>query len=103
MIALLKSQTDGYEPLQQLVLIIARTLVDDTEAVEVECFEENGETTLNVRVASGDIGKIIGKQGRTARSLRTILSAAGMKLRRRYALNVEEESTDERTHPSSIP
>jgi uncharacterized protein len=49
------------------------------------------------QIASAEAGKLIGKQGRTARSLRTILSAAGMKLHRRYALNIEEEARDERS------
>ena len=68
-------------------------LVDETAAVEVDCLEENGITTLNLRVAPEDVGKVIGKQGRTARSLRTILSASGMKLHRRYCLNIEEDDS----------
>ncbi len=73
-------------------------LVDDANAVRVDCMEENGATTLHIRIASAEIGKLIGKQGRTARSLRTILSAAGMRLHRHYALNIEEEAQDERSH-----
>jgi predicted RNA-binding protein YlqC (UPF0109 family) len=57
------------DPAQQLLLSIVRMLVDDSNAVEVDCFEENGVTTLNLRVASVDIGKVIGKQGWTARWL----------------------------------
>jgi predicted RNA-binding protein YlqC (UPF0109 family) len=50
-----------------------------------------GETTvLELRVAPGDLGKVIGKQGRTARSMRTILGAAGMKLRQRFSLEIIE-------------
>jgi predicted RNA-binding protein YlqC (UPF0109 family) len=83
-----------YEPTQQLLLSIVQMLVDDGNAVEVDCFEENGVTTLNLRVAAADIGKVIGKQGRTARSLRTILSAGGMKQHRRYCLNIQQEHLD---------
>lgn len=80
------------EPIQRLILQIVRYLVDDETAVRVDCLDGNdGVTTLNIHVAPSDTGKIIGKQGRTARSLRTILSAAGMKHHHRYALNIEEE------------
>lgn len=82
------------EPGQRLLLKIAQMLVDETAAVAVDCLEENGVTTLNLRVAPDDIGKVIGKQGRTARSLRTILSATGMKLHKRYCLNIEEDDSD---------
>ncbi len=85
------SQCSADESVQQLVLMIAQSLVDESDAVTVECFEEGGAITLNLHVANEDAGKIIGKQGRTARSIRTIISAAGMKLRRRYALNIEED------------
>ena len=86
------SQDD--EPGQQLLLKIAQKLVDESAAVAVDCLEENGVTTLSLRVAPGDIGKVIGKQGRTARSLRTILSASGMKFHRRYCQNIEEADSD---------
>lgn len=86
-----KSQFSADEPVQQLVLMIAQNLVDESDAVTVDCFEEGGGITLNLHVAEEDAGKIIGKQGRTARSIRTIISAAGMKLHRRYALNIEED------------
>ncbi len=48
-------------------------------------------TVLRLRVAAGDVGKVIGKQGRTARSLRTVLSAASMKLKHRFSLDIVEE------------
>jgi len=81
------------KPVQRLLFMIVQGIVDDTDAVELTCSEENGTITMNLRVASEDTGKVIGKQGRTARSIRTILSAAGMKEQRRYALNIEEEVT----------
>jgi predicted RNA-binding protein YlqC (UPF0109 family) len=75
---------------KELVEDIARALVDSPEAVTVR--EVSGEhvTVLELRVAQTDVGKIIGKQGRTARSLRTLLGAAGMKLNRRFTLEILE-------------
>ncbi len=75
---------------KELVEDIARALVDTPEEVSVR--EVNGEhvTVLELRVAQTDVGKIIGKQGRTARSLRTLLGAAGMKLNRRFTLEILE-------------
>jgi uncharacterized protein len=84
---------DADESIQLLMLSIARSLVNNIEAVHVSCLEENGAVTLNLRVDSSDAGRIIGAQGRTARSIRTVLSAAGMKLHRRYSLNIEEYPT----------
>jgi predicted RNA-binding protein YlqC (UPF0109 family) len=69
---------------------IARSLVDDTDAVRVEVLTEQDSTVLRLHVAPGDIGKVIGKQGRTARSLRTILGAASLKLQRRFSLDIVE-------------
>lgn len=75
---------------KELVEDIAKALVDTPEEVSVR--EVNGEhvTVLELRVAQTDVGKIIGKQGRTARSLRTLLGAAGMKLNRRFTLEILE-------------
>ncbi len=75
---------------KELVEDIARALVDTPEQVSVR--EVNGEhvTVLELRVAQTDVGKIIGKQGRTARSLRILLGAAGMKLNRRFTLEILE-------------
>ncbi|QNI35658.1 KH domain-containing protein [Edaphobacter albus] len=75
-----------------LVIEIARALVDSPEAVSIETVEEEDATVIRLRVAPGDIGKIIGKQGRTARSLRTILTAASMKVKHRFALDIIEDS-----------
>ncbi len=76
--------------MQTLVFSIARALVDETEAVEVEIVAAPDATVLRLHVAPGDIGKLIGKQGRTARSLRTILGAASMKLQCRFSLDIVE-------------
>jgi uncharacterized protein len=75
--------------MRALIEQIARALVDEPDKVSVEQVE--GETTvLELRVAQNDLGKVIGKQGRTARSMRTILGAAGMKLHRRFTLEIVE-------------
>ena len=74
-----------------LVAEIARALVDSPELVSVETVQDGESTVLRLRVAPTDIGKVIGKQGRTARSLRTILTAASMKLKHRFSLDIQEE------------
>ena len=77
--------------MQQLVLEIVQALVDQPEAVSVEAIEDRDVTVLSVCVSPSDIGKVIGKQCRTARSLRTILGAASMKLHHRFALDILED------------
>jgi predicted RNA-binding protein YlqC (UPF0109 family) len=76
--------------MQALMSEIAKALVDDIAAVQVEVINESDSTILRLHVAPGDIGKVIGKQGRTARSLRTILGATSMKLQRRFSLDIVE-------------
>jgi len=76
--------------MRALITVIARALVDETEAVKVEVLTVQDATVLRLHVAPADIGKLIGKQGRTARSLRTILGAASMKLQRRFSLDIVE-------------
>jgi uncharacterized protein len=73
-----------------LVTEIAHALVDDPGSVSVETIAEGDSTIIRLRVAQSDVGKVIGKQGRTARSLRTILSAASMKLKHRFSLDIVE-------------
>jgi len=63
----------------KLVEAIAKSLVDDPEAVEVKEIEENQTIIIELRVAPGDMGKVIGKQGRIAKALRTVVKAAAMK------------------------
>lgn len=75
----------------ELVREIARALVDDPAAVEVLTVARDENTVLKLRVAPTDVGKVIGKQGRTARSVRTILGAVSMKLNHRYTLDILEE------------
>jgi predicted RNA-binding protein YlqC (UPF0109 family) len=76
--------------MKELLELIAKALVDNPDEVSVS--EVGGEQTiiLELRVAQEDLGKVIGKQGRTARAIRTILSAAGMKLRKRCHLEIIE-------------
>lgn len=71
-----------------LITKIVSAVVDADEDVRVELLEESEAITLRVHVSDSDLGKVIGKQGRTARSLRTIVSAVGMKHKRRYALDI---------------
>lgn len=78
------------EPMQKLIEIIAKALVDKPEAVEVSEVEGEQTTVIELRVAKEDLGKVIGKQGRTARALRTILSAASTKIRKRSVLEILE-------------
>jgi uncharacterized protein len=69
---------------------VTRALVDAPDQVSVSQVEEEGETVLELTVAESDLGKVIGKSGRTARALRTLLSAAGIKAHKHYALEILE-------------
>jgi uncharacterized protein len=85
------------ELMKQLVLEIVKALVDQPENVSIELIQDRDSTVIRLRVAHPDIGKVIGKQGRTARSLRTILGAASMKLHHRFSLDILEEDEAPRT------
>jgi predicted RNA-binding protein YlqC (UPF0109 family) len=74
--------------LKELIERIARSLVDDPEGVEVTEIDNDRNTIIELRVADGDIGKVIGKDGRTAQSIRTILVAASTKIGRRAHLDI---------------
>ena len=76
----------------ELVAAIARSLVDKPEEVSVNATSNEAGTVLRLRVDPTDVGKVIGKQGRTARSLRTILGAVSVKLHHRYSLEIVEEA-----------
>jgi predicted RNA-binding protein YlqC (UPF0109 family) len=69
---------------------MAKALVDHPDQVVVTQIEGEQTTVLELRVSPEDLGKVIGKQGRTARAIRTILGAAGMKLRKRFVLEILE-------------
>jgi hypothetical protein len=93
-VAVNKAVNNSAPDMQALMTEIAKALVDEPEAVQVEAIQEGDSTLLRLRVAPGDIGKVIGKQGRTARSLRTILGAASMKLQHRFGLDIVESDRD---------
>jgi predicted RNA-binding protein YlqC (UPF0109 family) len=84
--------------MQTLMTEITRALVDDADAVKVEVLTDQDATVLRLHVSPTDIGKVIGKQGRTARSLRTILGAASMKLQRRFSLDIVEAGRPTQPH-----
>jgi predicted RNA-binding protein YlqC (UPF0109 family) len=73
-----------------LIAYIAKALVDNPEAVEVTEVEGEQTSVIELKVAKDDLGKVIGKQGRTARAMRTILSAASTKIRKRAVLEIIE-------------
>lgn len=76
--------------MKELVEAIVKALVDNPDQVEVRPVESEQMTVLELRVHPSDLGKVIGKQGRTARSIRIILGAAGMKLKKHFTLEILE-------------
>jgi uncharacterized protein len=76
--------------MKELVTYIARSLVDKPESVSVAEVEGNQTTVLELTVAKEDLGKVIGKQGRTAQAMRTILSAVSSKVKKRTVLEIIE-------------
>ncbi len=76
--------------MKELVEFIAKALVDEPDQVRVREIEGEKITVIELRVAPGDLGKVIGKQGRTARAIRTLLNAAATKLRKRAVLEILE-------------
>ena len=76
--------------MKELITYIAQALVDHPEQVSVAEIEGNQTSVLELKVAKDDLGKVIGKQGRTARAMRTILSAASAKIKKRSVLEIIE-------------
>jgi len=76
--------------MKELIEYIAKLLVDNPEEVSVTELEGEQTTVIELKVAKEDLGKVIGKQGRTARAMRTILGAASMKLKKRSVLEILE-------------
>jgi len=74
----------------ELLVWIARQLVDDPDAVAVETIERDDTTVLRLQVAPADVGKVIGRQGRLARALRTVVRASGARGDRRIVLEIAE-------------
>jgi predicted RNA-binding protein YlqC (UPF0109 family) len=77
--------------MNELVEAIARALVDHPEEVQVKSVDVSQVTVLELRVHPEDLGKVIGRQGRTAKAIRTLLGASGMKLRKRFTLEILED------------
>lgn len=84
------AKDDFAQNMKLLVAGIARALVDQPDDVHVDLLQDDRGTTIRLQVSPSDIGKVIGKQGRTARSLRTILGAASMKSQKRFALDITD-------------
>jgi uncharacterized protein len=77
--------------MKELVENIAKALVDHPEDVDVRAVEGSQVTVLELRTHPGDLGKVIGRDGRTAKAIRTLLGAGGMKLHKRFTLDIVEE------------
>jgi uncharacterized protein len=76
--------------MRETIEMVVKALVDDSSAVDVREVEREGTTRIEIRVAQSDMGKVIGKQGRTVRALRSLVYAAGLKHHRRFVLDVVE-------------
>jgi predicted RNA-binding protein YlqC (UPF0109 family) len=75
--------------MRELIEFLAKSLVDNPDEVQTRTYERGDQgTVVELEVAPADLGKVIGRQGRTARAIRTLLSAAGQKSRRRYSLDI---------------
>lgn len=74
--------------MKELIEFLAKSLVDEPDEVDVRTRNREGATVIELMVAENDLGKVIGRQGRTARAMRTLLAAAGNKQRRRYILDI---------------
>ncbi|MGC4065990.1 MAG: KH domain-containing protein [Polyangiaceae bacterium] len=74
--------------MKELVITIARALVDEPDSIEVREIEDGAHSLVELRVAKSDIGKVIGKDGKTAQSIRTLLAAASQKAGRRVHLDI---------------
>ena len=81
----------GDEYPENLVEFIAKALVDELEHIEISEIEGNQTNIIELKVAKEDIGKVIGRQGRTADAIRTILNCAAAKLSKRYILQIIDE------------
>lgn len=78
------------DELRELVAFMARALVDEPDEVSVDAIDHDDEVVLELTVAEGDLGKVIGKDGRTARAMRALLAATSARLRRRAILDILE-------------
>jgi uncharacterized protein len=78
------------DDLKELIAFIAKSLVDDPDAVQVKAIEGEKTIILELTVGEGDLGKVIGKDGRTARAMRTLLAATSAKQAKRAVLEILE-------------
>ena len=76
--------------MRETVETIVKALVDDVEAVDIREIQRNGATLIEIRVAQSDMGKIIGRQGRTVRALRSLAHVAGLRKKHRFILEIVE-------------
>jgi len=74
--------------MKELIEFLAKSLVDEPDEVEIRTRNRDQATVIELMVAPNDLGKVIGRQGRTARAMRTLLATAGNKQRRRYILDI---------------
>lgn len=82
---------ESTESVVELVEVIAKSLVDEPEEVSVEAVEGSQSSVLELSVHASDLGKVIGRRGRTAKSIRTLLGAVSMKHDHRYTLEILED------------
>ncbi|MBA2442159.1 MAG: KH domain-containing protein [Rubrobacter sp.] len=76
------------QQLERLLTFLARSLVDEPEEVEVSATESDSQVTLRLRVAPGDVGRVIGRQGRIVKAIRTLVKAASVKVGKRVSVEV---------------
>ncbi|HIV85639.1 MAG TPA: KH domain-containing protein [Candidatus Monoglobus merdigallinarum] len=74
--------------MKELLEFIAKSLVSEPDAVEVELVEKEGLTVLKLHVAEGDMGKVIGKQGRIAKAIRTVIKSAGNRIDKKVVVDI---------------
>jgi hypothetical protein len=74
--------------MRELIEFLAKSLVDNPDEVRVRSHERDQQTIMELEVEPADLGKVIGRQGRTARAIRVLLNAAGQKTRRRFSLDI---------------
>ena len=74
--------------MRELIEFLAKSLVDHPDEVRTRLYDRDQQTIVELEVDPDDLGKVIGRQGRTARAIRNLLSAAGQKTRRRYSLDI---------------
>jgi predicted RNA-binding protein YlqC (UPF0109 family) len=78
--------------MKELVQYLAKSLVSNPDAVEVKETERDDASVIELKVAKEDLGRVIGRQGRTAKSIRTLLNAAGSRTNRKVVLEIVEEN-----------